>query len=140
MLRAFPMILIAVVVYNVLVFGGVAMGHEASVLLARNFPVTVFSGDIWKISLGDALVALALLLLFIEMVKATRPSRREILNHALSMLTFMGALAEFIVLKGFGTSTFFLITAMCLFDVVAGYTIAIIAAKRDLSMTPTDGG
>ena len=35
------------------------------------------------------------------------------------------------MLKGFGTSTFFLITAMCLFDVVAGYTISIIAAKRD---------
>ena len=54
------------------------------------------------------------------------------------MLTFIGALVEFIVLKGFGTSTFFLITAMCLFDVVAGYTISIIAARRDLSVIPHD--
>ena len=28
---------------------------------------------------------------------------------------------------------------LCLFDVVAGYTISIIAAKRDLSMAPRDG-
>jgi hypothetical protein len=136
MLRAFPMILIAVLVYNALVFGGGAMGHDAASLLGQNFPVKVFSGDIWKISLGDVLMALALLLLFVETVKATRTSTREIVNHGLSMLTFVGALVEFIVLKGFGTSTFFFLTAMCLFDVVAGYTISIIAAKRDLSMAP----
>ena len=27
---------------------------------------------------------------------------------------------------------------MCLFDVVAGYTISIVAAKRDLSVAPHD--
>ena len=98
----------------------------------------VFSGDAWKITLGDGMVALALGLLFIETVKATGTSHREIVNHALSLLTFIGAVVEFIVLKGFGTSTFFLITAMCLFDVVAGYTISIIAAKRDFNMPSHD--
>jgi len=138
MLRAFPMILIAIVAYNALIFGGGAMGHNAPALLGQNFPVKVFSGDIWKISLGDGLTALALALLFVEVVKATRTNHRAILNHTLSMLTFVAALVEFIVFKGFGTSTFFLITAMCLFDVVAGYTISIIAAKRDLSIVPHD--
>ena len=136
MLRAFPLILIAVLAYNALVFGGAATGHDAAFLLSQNFIVPVFSGDLWKISLGDGLVTLALMLLFVETVKATRTSHREIVNHALSLLTFVGAVVEFIVLKGFGTSAFFLITAMCLFDVVAGYTISIIAAKRDLSIAP----
>jgi hypothetical protein len=136
MLRAFPMILIAVLAYNALVFGGAAMGHDAANLLGQDFNLRIFSGDLWKISLGDGLVALALVLLFIETVKATRTSHREIVNHALSLLTFVGAVVEFIVLKGFGTSTFFLITLMCLFDVVAGYTISIIAAKRDLAIAP----
>ena len=138
MLRAFPKMLIAVLAYNVLIFGGGAMGHAADRLLAQNIPVTVVSGDVWKISLGDGLVALSLVLLFVEIIKATRTSRREILNHALSTLTLMGAVAEFAVVKGFGTSTFFLITLMCLFDVVAGYTISIVAAKRDLSVAPQD--
>ena len=137
-MRAFPMILIAVLGYNLLVFGGATTGHDMTGLLARNFPLTIFSGDVWTISLGDGLVTLALLLLFIETIKAARTSHREILNHALSLLTFIGALTEFIVLKGFGTSVFFLITAMCLFDVVAGYSIAVIAARRDLAMTPPD--
>jgi hypothetical protein len=136
MLGAFPLILIAVILYNVMVFGGGATGHESLALLSQNFTVHVFSGDLWKISLGDLFIALALVLLFVETVKAARTSRREILNHAFSMLTFIGALVEFIALKGFGTTPFFLITAMCLFDTVAGYTISIIAAKRDLSVAP----
>jgi len=60
MLRAFPKMLIAVVAYNVLIFGGGFMGHPADALLARNVPVMVFSGDLWKVSLSDALVTLAL--------------------------------------------------------------------------------
>ena len=136
MLRAFPKMLIAVLLYNVLVFGGGAMNHPAASLLAQNFPVTVVSGDVWKISVSDALIALSLVLLFVEIIKATRTSRREILNHALSTLTLMGAVAEFAVLKGFGTSTFFLITLMCLFDVVAGYTVSIVTARRDVTTAP----
>jgi len=136
MLRAFPKMLIAVLLYNILIFGGGAMGHTAEALLAQNVPVTVVSGDVWKISVGDALVTLTLVLLFIEIIKATRTSRREILNHAFSTLILMGAVAEFAVLKGFGTSTFFLITLMCLFDVVAGYTVSIVTARRDLAVVP----
>ena len=138
MLRAFPKMLIAVAVYNALIFIGGAMGHTAEQLLARNVPVTVVSGDVWKISVGDALVTLTLVLLFIEIIKATRTSRREILNHALSTLTLMAAVAEFIAVKGFGTSTFFLITLMCLFDVVAGYTVSIVTARRDVAVVPPE--
>jgi hypothetical protein len=138
MLRAFPLILLAVAAYNALVFGGMASGHDALSLLNHAITVPVFSGDAWKITAGDGLMALTLALLFIETVKATNTSQREIINHALSMLTFSGALVEFIVLKGFGTSPFFFITAMCLFDVVAGYTISIIAARRDMSVIPHD--
>ncbi|HWU56883.1 MAG TPA: hypothetical protein VN175_15335 [Rhizomicrobium sp.] len=136
MLRAFPKMLIAVLAYNALIFGGSAMGYAADIVLALNVPVRVVSGDVWKISLGDGLVSLALVLLFIEIIKATRTSRREILNHALSTLILAGALAEFLVVKGFGTSTFFLITLMCLFDVVAGYTVSIVSARRDLAVAP----
>ena len=138
MMRAFPLILIAVIAYNVLVFGGATTGHDMAGLLGQNFPLTVMSGDVWRISLGDGLLALTLLLLFIETVKAARTSQREMLNHALSLVTFIAALVEFITLKGFGTSIFFLMTAMCLFDVVAGYSIAVVAAKRDFAVAPTD--
>jgi hypothetical protein len=139
MFRAFPMILIAVLLYNLVVFGGLAAGqHDMGGLLAQKFSFLLFSGDSWSISIGDLFLTLGLLMLFIETIKATRTSKRELLNHALSMLTFIGALVEFIVLKGFGTSTFFLITAMALFDVVAGYTISIVAARRGVAVEHHD--
>ena len=140
MLRAFPMILISVLLYNAMAFGGMAGGHDSVSLLAQSFTVHLVSGDAWKVTLGDLFLALALSFLFIETVKATRTTSREILNHALSMLTFSVALVEFITLKGFGTSTFFFITAMCLFDVVAGYTISIITAKRDMTVEHAQHG
>ena len=138
MLRAFPKMLIAVLLYNALIFGGQLAGHEANALLAHNIPVTVFSGDVWKISLGDGLVTLGLVLLFVEIIKATRTNRRDILNHAFSTMTLMAALAEFIIVKGFATSSFFLITLMCLFDVVAGYTVSIVTARRDVAVLPSE--
>ena len=141
MLGPFPIILIAVVLYNLTLFGGAAAGqHDMAAILAQSFTIKMFSGDGWKVTLGDLFVTLSLALLFVEVIKATRSSSRAILNHALSMLTFIGALAEFLVLKGFGTSVFFFITAMCLFDVVAGYTISIITARRDLELRPREYG
>ena len=139
MLGPFPVILIAVVLYNLTVLGGAATGqHDVAVILGYSFTIPMFSGDGWKVMVGDLFVALSLGLLFVEVIKATRSSNKSVLNHALSTLTFIGALVEFLMLKGFGTSAFFLITAMCLFDVVAGYTISIVAAKRDMSFEDPD--
>jgi hypothetical protein len=138
-MRAFPMLLIVVILYNMLAFGGAAAGHPMAELLARGVPpIPMFSGDKWSVSLGDCLLLLGFLLLFIETVGATRSSSRALINHGLSMLTFVIALVEFIVLKGFSTSVFFFILVMTLFDVVAGYTISIVAARRDLNLTETD--
>jgi hypothetical protein len=138
-MSAFPLILIAVILYNLVCFGGgVAGHHDMQALLDQSMTLKMFSGDNWRITMSDLFVLLALAMLFIEIVKAARSTTREILNHAFSMLTFCVALVEFIVLKGFSASAFFLITAMCLFDVVAGYTISIVSARRDLAVMPVD--
>ena len=137
-MAAFPLILIAVILYNLVAFGGGAAGHGVQAILDQSFSVTMFSGDVWKITVSDVLILVTLGLLFMEIIRAARSSQREVLNHALSMIVFCIALVEFIVLKGFSTSAFFLITAMCLFDVVAGYTISIVAARRDLGVMPVE--
>jgi hypothetical protein len=138
-MTAFPMILIVVILYNLVCFGsGMADHAQMQVVLDKSFSVTMFSGDVWRVTVSDMFVVAALALLFVEIIKAARSSQREILNHAFSMIVFCIALVEFIVLKGFSTSAFFLITAMCLFDVVAGYTISIVAARRDLGLVPVD--
>lgn len=133
-MRFFPLLLIAVIVYNILASGTGLTHHDIYGTLNSAVTIHMFSGDDWRYSIGDLLVTLSLVLLFVEIVKSTRTSSRQIVNHGLSMLTFVVALVEFIVLRGFATSTFFFILVMCLIDVVGGYTISIIAAEHDLGL------
>ena len=136
MLKSFPLLLVAIIAYNALIFGGaVATGTDANTILARSISFTMFSDDMWRFTLGDLIVLLTLGLLFVEVVKSTRTSATQVLNHALSMLTFVIGLTEFLVLKGFSTTTFFFVVAMAFFDVVARFTISIVGARRDLGTT-----
>jgi hypothetical protein len=136
---AFPLILVAMILYNVAAFGGGLAGqHDMTAMLGEGFSIAMPSGTAFKFNYGDAFVAFTLILLFIEVVKATRTGRGEILNHAFSTLTFVGALVEFLLLKGFATPAFCLLVAMSLFDVIAGYTISIVSARRDLMVPGRD--
>jgi hypothetical protein len=136
MLRMFPLLSIIVIIYNLLAFGHGLASHNAMEAFLTQNAVTIhmFSGDVWNFTIGDFLILIALVLLFVEIVKATRTTSREIINHALSMVTFVVALIEFITIKGFSTSAFFFIMAFTIFDVIAGYTISIVAAEHDLGM------
>jgi hypothetical protein len=136
-MRTFPLMLFAVLLYNAAAFGGfffAGVPEGMTNLLNANHPMKMFSGDVWNFTLGDLLLLFALVMLFVETVKATRTTRTEVMNHAFSVLVFIAALVEFLVLHNFATSVFFFIVLMCLFDVIAGYTISIVAAKRDLGI------
>lgn len=137
-MSAFPLLLLPLIFYNLLAFGGgLVGGGPMTELLEQGFPLPLPSGDAFNCSWGLIFITVSLGLLFAEIVKATRTGRGEIMNHAFSTLTFVLALIEFLLLKGFASGAFFLLTAMCLFDVVAGYTISIVAARRDL-MVPQE--
>lgn len=134
-MRAFPMLLLAIILYNLVAFGGGLAGYpDIAQILAHGATLTVVSGDIWHITLGDGFVLLGFVFLFAEVIKAVASQVRAILNHALSVLIFILALAEFILLRGFSTSAFFFLTVMTLFDAVAGYAISMVAARHDLQL------
>ncbi len=141
MIRLFPLLVLPIALYNIFALGGNAAGHhDIQAMLTATRSVTMFSGDEWKVSFGDFLLLFGIAMLFIEMVKATRTSSKQLINHGLSMLVFVVALIEFIVLKGFATSTFFFLMLFTLFDVVAGYTISVIAAEHDLGLGRAGAG
>jgi hypothetical protein len=132
--RLIPLLIIPIAVYNFLALGGGIAGHDLQRLTDASFGIKMFSTQVWTIRLEDFFLLTGLAMLFIEVIKATRTTSRELINHGLSMLVFVVALIEFITLKGFATSTFFFLTLFTLFDVVAGYTISIVAAEHDLGM------
>jgi hypothetical protein len=92
------------------------------------------SGATWAISLGDVLIALSLIFLFIEMLKATRTSSRSLFDHLLSTVVFIGALVEFLLVPQAATSVFAILLTMSLIDVLAGWSVSMRAARRDLTV------
>ncbi|NIJ41397.1 hypothetical protein FHS78_001684 [Parvibaculum indicum] len=128
MLGTFPLMALVIIVYNALVY---LTGID---LTAPVFEVALVSGAIWTVSVNDIIVAAGLILLFLELIGATRTGASTIVNHALSMLVLLVALIEFIVLPQFGHSTFFLLVLLTLFDVIAGFTVTITAARRDFTV------
>lgn len=135
--NVFPLILIPVLTYNIWAFGATAAEgaggadvreHLQSVWLA----VPMASQAIWNITFGDVMMLLALILLFIELLKSTSTGTAAIFNHALSMLVFIICLVEFLLHPAFATSVFFVILVMALLDVLAGVVVTIISARRDV--------
>lgn len=138
MLIALPLLFIPVVLYNVVVLTG-AFGATASDGIAADaglrdvlFTLPMASGASWSVGVGDLILFLSLILLFFELLKSTSSRKVAIVNHALSMILFVVCLVEFLLIRGFATSTFFLIVTMVLLDVLAGFIVTIISARKDL--------
>jgi hypothetical protein len=140
--NVFPLILIPVIIYNIWAFANAGSGDAAQVaanilahLQNREEPflnMTMASGAQWVMTFGDIMVLLAILLLFIELLKSTSTGTAAIFNHALSMLVFIICLVEFLLHPAFATSVFFIIMIMSLLDVLAGVVVTIISARRDV--------
>lgn len=88
----------------------------------------------WTLSIGDLLVAIGICVLYLEILKATRTSAAAVLDHALSIIVFVICLLEFLLIPQMGTASFFLITLMTFVDVIAGFTVTISAARRDVGL------
>ena len=136
MLIALPLLLIPVVLYNIVILfgatGGGGMAQADAILRDPIFSVPMTSGANWNVGVGDLILFLSLILLFFELLKSTSSQKVAIVNHALSMILFVICLVEFLLVRGFATSTFFLIVTMVMLDVLAGFIVTIISARKDL--------
>ncbi|MES1989927.1 MAG: hypothetical protein V4441_03120 [Pseudomonadota bacterium] len=129
MFGSLPLLALVVIAYNIIIYlTGFTMDSEV-------LSLSLVSGAVWTVKLGDLFVASALVLLFLELINATKTGASTIINHALSMLVLLVALVQFIVLPQFGTSAFFIIVLVNLLDVIAGFTVTITSARRDFSVT-----
>ena len=104
------------------------------VMRSEFLSVPMPSGSRWRLTYGDVFVIIGLILLFVELVRSTATSGNVLVNHGLSLGVLVLCLIEFIIVKGFATSTFFLIMLMAAIDVVAGFVISIRGARRDLAV------
>ena len=125
----FPLLLVPFAIYNIIAFlmPGVSWTGTVST-------VHMVSGADWTMSAGDMLLVLAILLLFGEIMKSTRIGARTVVDHALSLILFLGMIVEFILVKQAATATFFLLLVVSFIDVLGGFAIALRSAQRDLTV------
>ncbi len=133
MIAAVPLMIVPLIVYNVLVFSPYG-GPGLEALSAEIISVAMMSGAVWSMQLGDTVIVAALVLLFFEVLKATRTGSWSLIDHLLSALVFVAFLIEFLLVRQAATDIFFILTVIAFIDLVAGFSVAIRSAGRDVSI------
>src|SRR6267154_2319010 len=87
------------------------------------FKLALMSGTEWPVTLSDVLLAVGILLLLFEVIKGARPGAKYFTDHLLSLIVFGAAAAEFVLCPKFGTSTYFLLTALSMVDFLSGIAL-----------------
>lgn len=133
MIAAIPLMLVPLALYNLGMIGLFGGGGIAG--LDQNlFSVTMLSGAVWTLSMGDGLILVGLVFLFIEVLKSTRNSSGSLMNHMLSLLVFVAFLVEFLAVRDAATQVFFLLMVTAFIDVIAGFAVSVRTASRDVSI------
>lgn len=150
-LRAIPLMILSLILYNALVFIGSGTPDEifygyAAVDTATNAParmgylfhIGMPNGGTWTFWLGDLVLLIALILLGLELVKATYTRGAGLADQALSVIVFVIFLIEFLLVEKAASSLFFLLTVIAALDVIIGSIIGIRTARRDIGFGTAD--
>jgi len=131
-LVGFPLLLIPFAVYNIVEFliPGATPGAFWTDVVAR---ITLASGAQWPVTAGEILIAVSLMILFVEIIKSARVSSKSIVDHLLSTVLFVIMLIEFLLVPQAATGTFFLLMCVCFVDMIGGFSVSIRSAQRDIA-------
>jgi hypothetical protein len=125
----FPLLLVPFAIYNIVAFLMPGVSWTATIT-----SVPMMSGGVWTMSLGDMLQVLAIILLFLELMKSTRIGVRSVVDHGLSLLLFLAMIVEFLLVPQAATSTYFLLLVVGLVDVLGGFAVTLRSSQRDLTV------
>jgi uncharacterized membrane protein YkvI len=104
MLNAIPLMIVPFILYNLAMVG--LMGSGGLPALHNDlFVLSMISGAMWSMSLGDLFIVVALVVLFFEILKATATVAGSLVNHMLSMLVFIAFLVEFLLVQDAATQS-----------------------------------
>jgi hypothetical protein len=130
-LIAFPLLLLPFAFFNIVIF-----------LLNMPFTDTVFTIPLvseptippvfnrtMPVTTADLIVAIGILLLYVEVVKAARPGGKGIVDHLLSFIVFIAMAAELALVPKAANSTLLLLTVLGFVDVIAGLSIRPVQQK-----------
>jgi len=123
-----PLLMLPFAVYNIFAFlmPGFSWTNEI-------WHFRMISGGEWGLTPGDMIIAASVGILLIEMLKSARMSARNVIDHLLSIVLFVGMLVEFMMVKRIASTTFFLLLVISFVDVVGGFVVRIRAAPHGIT-------
>lgn len=95
-------------------------------VLDRSMPVTM----------SDLIVAIGMLLLYVEVVKAVRPGGKSIWDHVLSFILFVAMVAELMFVPRAMSSTLLLLAVLGFVDFIAGVSVRLAQPKMVFERAP----
>ena len=131
-LIAFPLLLIPFALYNMAVF---LLDLSPSLEITA---LPLLTNSRLPITLGEALIALAMFLLYLEALKAARFASKMAMDHVLALLVFVAMAAELALVPKAQTSTFLLLTVIALVDLLIGVSVGSRSRPRNIVLEDTD--
>jgi hypothetical protein len=130
-LIAFPLLLIPFALYNMVIFL-LNLPLTDTVLTiplpdARSMPVTT----------GDGIIAIALLMLYVEVVKTARAGKGA-MDHVLAFVLLVGMAAELALVPKATTPTLLVLIAVSFIDVISGLSIPRRPKEREIVLENAD--
>ena len=132
-MRYVPLLLIPFLLYNAfafLVFENVEVDFREAIM----FSAPIVSGATFSLTVSATIILMAVLLLGFEVVKAARIGSGSIADHVLATALFVVFLLEFLLVPEAATSTFLVLMAIALVDLVCGFAVSLKSASRDVNL------
>ena len=133
MLMSIPLMVVPFILFNLGLAGFFGDGPSGDPWQTELFSFRMMSGGDFSMTLGIMMIVVALLLFFVEIVKATRTSNASVVDHLLSTFVFVAFLVEFLLVRGAAHPVFFVLMMIALIDVLAGFSVSLRSAGRDIS-------
>jgi len=134
MLSSIPLLVVSFILFNLGLAGMFGDGPGGDPWQTELFSFQMMSGGVFSMTLGMLMIVIALLLFFVEIVKSTRTSNASVLDHLLSTFVFVAFLVEFLLVRGAAHPVFFVLMVIALIDVLAGFSVSLRSAGRDISI------
>ena len=132
MLKAFPFTIFPLLAFNALVF--LLPDRLGGDWASAQLTIDLFSNGSLTLTASDLMILFGLLFLLIEMLRAASAGRGAIANHLASIIVLLIYVAELLVVPEAANATFVVLTAIALLDVLAGITVSMRAATRDVNI------
>lgn len=143
MLKSVPLLAFVIIAYAVFAFAGDLFQSDwqgmerwlrEPLIESTSFPPSASVENPWALGWGNLFVIIGLMLLSIEVIRATMIGTASLSNHAFSFGIMLISIFLFLLAPGFATATFFILTLMTMFDTVVGYTVTAVTARRDIGV------